>query len=188
MRLEWRHGTRFRFWCLIHAMESLRSQINDLKALQIAIVCVALVVLGPLQVESESQIASRRNAASQSPAGNSSFPCIRSWNLAKSNRRVAILHGPDWVLKSSIVPSCLPEREVVFSAELDRKFLPHAFVARTKLWVSKQHYVTQVRIVESSGEDKQDLIAVSFVTNRMCIGRKSENCIIKGGALLTAMD
>jgi hypothetical protein len=102
-------------------------------------------------------------------------------------KRVAVLHGPDWVFESTIAPSCLPEREVVFSAEVGKQFLHHSVTVRTRLWVTKIREVIYVRIVDSSGDAKQDRIAIDLVTNHKCTGRTNKNCIVKGGAPVMTM-
>src|SRR6266581_1612263 len=90
------------------------------------------------------------------------FPCLQSWAETKKTNRIAVLHGPDWVLGSFIKPSCLPERDMVFTAEI-KQFLPHSITARTRLWVTKIHDVTHIRILESCSIEKQDMIAVSIL-------------------------
>jgi hypothetical protein len=150
-------------------------------------VCVALVMVGSLRVQSDSQFASKPALQPPLSATGSLFPCIQSSAGMNQKKRVAVLHGPDWILESSIKLSCFPEREVVFSAEIGKQFFPHPFTARTKLWVTRDHDVTYVKIVDSSGSDKQDMIAVSFVTNHKCTDRTSKNCNVKGGAILVRM-
>jgi hypothetical protein len=101
---------------------------------------------------------------------------------------VAVLHGPDWVLAASIKPSCFPERDVVFAAEVGAGLTPHPFTARTRLWVTRDHDVTHIKIMDSSGSKEQDMVAVSFVTNHKCVDKSSKNCSVKGGAVLVRMD
>ena len=36
-----------------------------------------------------------------------------------------VLHGPDWVIESSIKPSCLPERDVVFRSDVGEGLMAH---------------------------------------------------------------
>jgi hypothetical protein len=108
------------------------------------------------------------------------FPCINSIATMNQPKRIAVLRGPDWVLESTVAPSCLPEREVVFSSEIGKQFQLHSMTFRTRLWVTKIGEVIYVRIVDSSGNERQDIIAVDLVTNHKCLGRTSENCIIRG--------
>jgi hypothetical protein len=115
------------------------------------------------------------------------FPCINSLDAMNHPKRIAVLHGPDWVLESTVAPSCLPEREVVFSTEFGKPFLHHSVTVRTSLWVTIIRDVTYVRIVDSSGDEKQDMIAIDLVTNHNCAARTSKNCIVKGGASVVTM-
>lgn len=151
-------------------------------------VYATLAIVGSSTAQSDPQFGSKSVTQPHSPDTRSPFPCIQPLADTKQKNRVAMLRGPDWVLESSIKPSCLPERDVVFSTELGRHFLLHPFYARTRLWVTKDHDVTRIRIVESSGSEKQDMIAISFVTNHRCISRNSQHCSIKGGALLVRVD
>jgi hypothetical protein len=110
-------------------------------------------------------------------------------DLKNHKNRAVALHGPDWVLESSVIPACLPEKEVVFATEVGRGMLPHPFTARTRLWITEDHDVTHVRIVDSSAASReQDMIAVSFATNHKCIDRTSQNCSVKGGAAFIRVD
>ena len=117
----------------------------------------------------------------------SMFPCIDSLAAMNQPKRVALLHGPDWVMESTVAPSCLPEREILFITEVDGQFLHHSARVETKLWVAMIGEIIHVRIVESSGDEKQALIAVDLVTNHKCNGRTSKNCIIQGGATVMTM-
>jgi hypothetical protein len=100
-----------------------------------------------------------------------------------------VLHGPDWALESSVRPSCFPEREVVFVTEVGRGIMPHPITAKIKMWVTKVHDVTHIRIVDSSASSReQEMVAVGFVTNHKCIDRKSKNCSVQGGAACVQID
>lgn len=95
-----------------------------------------------------------------------------------------MLHGADWVLESSVIPSCFPEREVVFVTEVGRGILPHPITEKIRMWVTKNDDVTHIRIVDSSASSReQEMVAVGFVTNHKCIDKESKNCSIKGGAV-----
>ena|ERR1700680_357834 len=147
-------------------------------------VCMALVIVGSLRNRFDSHLVTKPPAAAPEPPLSpavSIFPCINSLAAMKQPKRIAVLHGPDWVLESTVAPSCLPEREVVFSTELGKQFLNHSVTFRTRLWVTKIREVIYVRIVHSSGDEKQDMIAIDLVTNHKCSGRTSKNCIVKGG-------
>jgi hypothetical protein len=150
-------------------------------------VCMALVIGGLLRIVFDPHLVSRLSVAAPKPIpplspAVSIFSCINSSDVMNDTGRVVVLHGPDWILDSTVEPSCFPEREVVFSAEVGRQFLRHPVTVRTKLWVTKVREVVFVKIVDSSGNDKQDMIAVGLVTNHKCTGRTSRSCIVMGGA------
>jgi hypothetical protein len=169
-------------------MELRHRAMSNGMVLRGLVVCVALVIVGSLRVQSDSQFVSKEGTQPSSSAPGRLFPCIQSWAETNRKNRVAVLHGPDWVLKSSIKPSCFPEREVVFAAEVGTQLIPHPFAAKTRLWVRRDHDVTQIRIVDSSGSEQQDMIAVRFVTNHKCIEKSSKDCSVKGGAVLVRID
>jgi hypothetical protein len=117
------------------------------------------------------------------------IPCIQSWVLTNHQKRVAVLHGPDLVLESSVKPSCFPEREVVFVTEVGRGIMPHPITAKIRMWVTKNHDVTHIRIVDSSASSReQEMVAVGFVTNHKCTDRMSKNCSVRGGAAFVPID
>lgn len=151
-------------------------------------VCFALIIAGYFSVQSDSRVLPKQGTQPSSPVPGRLFACLQSW--AKTNRhiRVAVLHDADWVLESSILPSCFPEREVVFAFEVGTGLIPHPFTSKTSLWVTRDHDFTHIRIVASSGGEEQDMVAVSFVTNHKCIDRSSKTCSIKGGAVLVRFD
>jgi hypothetical protein len=100
-----------------------------------------------------------------------------------------VLHGPDWVLESSVRPSCFPEREVVFVTEVGRGIMPHPITAKIRMWVTKDHDATHIRIVDSSASSReQEMVAVDFVTNHKRIDRMSKNGSVKGGAAFVRID
>lgn len=153
-------------------------------------VCMALVIGGWLGNRFDSHLISKPPVASpESPLSPavSMFPCINSLAAMNHPKRIAVLHGPDWVLESTVAPSCLPEREVVFSTEFGKPFLHHSVAFRTRFWVAKIREVIYVRIVDSSEDEKQDMIAIDLVTNHKCTGRTSKNCVVKGGASVMTM-
>jgi hypothetical protein len=149
---------------------------------------ISLFVIGGVAVQSNSKSVLRPPAQEGSPATRKLFACFESWPESKQKNRIAVLHGPDWVLQSSIKPPCFPDREEVFSVEIGKHFLSLSIAASTRLWVTKVHDVTHVRIVESSGIEKQDMIAVSIVSNRRCINKNSNHCSVKGGAAPVRID
>ena len=156
---------------------------------RILLACIALVLPGSLKPQSEFRLLSKQESQSPRPATTPLFACVQSRDLTFHKNRVVTLHGPDWVLELSVKPSCLPEREVVFAAEVGKEIIPHPFIARTKLWVIRNHSMTHVRIVDSSAASReQEMIAVSFVTNHKCINRGSENCSVKGNAAFIRVD
>lgn len=153
-------------------------------------VCIALVIASSLRNHFDPALVPKPPMAPPKPAlspAASMFPCINSLAVMNHSKRIAVLHGPDWVLESTVAPSCLPEREVVFSTEIGKQFLHHSVTFRTRMWVTKIGEVIYVRIVDSSGDEKQDIIAIDLVTNHKCTGRTSKNCIIRGGASVMTM-
>jgi hypothetical protein len=153
-------------------------------------VCMALVIDGLLIIRLDSPLLSKPQVPAPEPPlpqAVSIFRCINSLAAISQPKRIAVLRGPDWVLESTVAPSCLPEREAVFSTEVGKQFLRHSVTFRTRLWVTKSGEVIYVRIVETSGDDKQDMIAVDLVTNHKCTGRTSQNCVVQGGAAAMTM-
>jgi hypothetical protein len=153
-----------------------------------SLACIVLIMGGSLTLQSGSQFAS--TASTQLPTSTTRplFPCLQSLDEMLPKARVAVLHGPDWILESSIRPSCFPERDVVFAARVGEGLIRHPFTAKTRMWVTRNHEVTHIRIVTSSGSRERDNVAVSFVTNHKCIGKSSRNCSVKGGAVLMPID
>ena len=157
--------------------------------LRILLACIALLVPGCLKLQSDFHLVSKQAPQPPSSATAHLFPCIQSWVLTNHQKRVAVLHGLDWVLESSVRPSCFPEREVVFVTEVGRGIMPHPHAVRIRLWVTKEHDVTQIRIVDSSaGSREQEMVAVGFATNHKCIDKKNKNCSVKGGAAFVRID
>ena len=157
--------------------------------LQALVLCIGFAMFGALRFWSGSQPVAQQLSQTSPSATASIFPCLQSLAHSNHKNRVAVLHGPDWVMESSIEPSCLPEREVVFVTRVGEGMISHPFTARTRLWVTKYHDVTHVRIVESSaGSAEREMIAVSAVTNHRCIDRSSKNCSVKGGELFVRID
>jgi hypothetical protein len=157
--------------------------------LLVLLACVALLFPGSLRLQSEFHLVPKQGPRPPTSATADLFLCIQSWALRKHENRVAFLHGQDWVLESSVRPSCFPERDVVFVTEVGRGIMPHAFPVRIRLWVTKDHDVTHIRIVDSSaGSREQEMVAVGFVTNHKCIDSRSKNCSVKGGAAFVRMD
>lgn len=152
------------------------------------LLCLASVVDGSLETRSGSQTNSNQNSQPAFSPPGSLFSCIQSASQTKQRHRVAVLHGPDWVLSSSIEPSRLPERNVVFAARVGEGLIPRPFNARTRLWVTTDHDFTHIKIVESSGSEERDMAAAGFVTNHKCAKRSSKNCTIKGGATAVRID
>ncbi len=108
----------------------------------------------------------------------SNFSCINSPAVVNKKRRVAVLHGQDWTLGSLIEPSCLPEKEFVFSIEGNKRLRPFTGPTRTRLWVTRKRNVTLVKVVEHSGDEASEMIAVGFATNHRCTSRTSKDCSI----------
>ncbi len=67
--------------------------------------------------------------------------------------------------------------------------MPHPITDKIRMWVTKDHDVTHIRIVDSSASSRQqEMVAVGFVTNHKCIDRESKNCSVKGGAAFFRID
>lgn len=152
--------------------------------------CAALLIAAWVRPFSESRIDLRPYRALPKPpllAPVSNFSCI---NLvgASRRRRIAVLHGPDWILKSAIEPSCFPERDLIFSSQIGRLLVERRLVLRTHLWITRKRGVIFVRIIDSSGSEEQDMIALGFVTNHRCPSRRSKNCNVEGGPILFRID
>jgi hypothetical protein len=144
------------------------------------LVCVALVVAAWVRPFSESRINLRPYRVVPKPplaAHVTNFSCI---NLVGASRRkrLAELHGPDWILESAIEPSCFPERDLILSSEISSLLIGRRMTARTHMWVTRKCDVIFVRIIESSGSEKQDMISVDQVTNHRCPSRSSKNCSV----------
>jgi hypothetical protein len=116
------------------------------------------------------------------------FPCVESALRIIAVKRNAVLRGPDWNLETTVDASCLPERSVTLSYQVSRLLVNRNIPVRTHMLVSRRHDRTLVRIVDSSGDEKQDLIAVGLATNQKCTSRNSINCEIAGGPLLVRID
>jgi hypothetical protein len=157
--------------------------------LRVLLASVALLLPGSVKLQSEFRLVSKQDPLPLSSATTYLFPCLQSWALTNHKNRVAVLHGPDWVLESSIRPSCFPEREVVFVTEVGRGMMPHPLTARIRLWVTKDCDITHIRIVNSSAVSReQEMVAVGFATNHKCIDSTSKNCSVNGGVAFVRMD
>ena len=92
-------------------------------------VCVAFVISGSLINRFDISLAAKPKLfapdAFLSPVA-SIFPRINLLAALRQSERIAALHGPDWVLESTVTPSCLPEREVAFSTEAGQQSLHHS--------------------------------------------------------------
>ena len=158
--------------------------------LRVLSTCIALLMPGSLKLQSDFHLASKNALQPPSSAIANLYPCIQAWVLTNHHQeRVAVLHGPDWVLESLVRPSCFPERQVVFVTEIGRGITPHPITVKIRMWVTKDHDVTHIRIVDSSASSReQEMVAVGLVTNHKCIDRNSKNCSVKGGAAFIGID
>jgi hypothetical protein len=120
------------------------------------------------------------------PANN--FACIESALRTIAVKRTPTLRGPDWKLETTVDASCLPERSLTLSYQISRLLVNRNIPVRTHMLVSRRHDRTFVRIVDSSGDEQQDMIAVGLATNQKCTSRNSMNCDIAGGPLLVRID
>jgi hypothetical protein len=170
-----------------HVMELRHRAMTNGVVLRGLLVGVVLAIV-TLKVQSDTPLALKQGRQPSSSFAGRLFPCMRSWIEMNRKNRVAVLHGPDWVLESSIRPECFPEREAVFTTQVGRGLVPRPFISKTRLWVTRGHDFTHIRIVASSGSEEQDMVAVGFVTNHKCINRSSKGCSIKGGAVLIRID
>jgi hypothetical protein len=150
--------------------------------------CVTLVSfkysIDPL-CASEQDVIPSRPQSSLSPG---SLSCINSVTTMNREKRRVVLRGPDWILESLVDNSCFPDRDLVFSAEVGNLLLHHPMLMRTRLRVTRRDDIFYVRIVESSGNEKQDMIAVDLVTNHKCTERHSQTCQVEGGSFPVAID
>ena len=169
-------------------MESRLKLIGTGMTLTGLLLCSALAADGSLEIRPDTQAYSNQNSQPVFSPPESLFSCIQLVSQTKRKHRAAILHGPDWLLSSSIEPPCLPGRDVAFTARVGEGLIPRPFNARTRLWVTRDRDATHIKIVESSGDEEQDMVAASFVTNHRCVKRSSKNCSIKGGAALLRID
>jgi hypothetical protein len=170
-------------------MELRRRIMSNGVLLGILLICAALLWSGALEPQSEFQPAPKQVAQPPTSATAHLFPCLQSSVLTHHKNRVVVLHGPDWVLQSSVRPACFPEREVVFATEVGRGIIFRPYTAKIRMWVTKDHDVTHIRIVESSASSReQEMVAVGFVTNHKCTERKSKNCSVQGGAAFVRIE
>jgi len=161
--------------------------------LRVLLVCFALAspgsLNGSLKPRSRFHLVSKQEPQPPSSSTAPLFTCVQLSTLKNHKNRVAVLHGPDWVLESSVRPSCLPEKEVVFVAVVGRGIIPRPFTTRIRLWVTKDHDARHVRIVDSSASSREEeMVAIGFVTNHKCSDRSSKNCRVEGGAAFVRMD
>jgi hypothetical protein len=154
-------------------------------------VCATLIVAKSVRFFFESRLDLKPYVVVPRPPltlSVSQFSCVNSSNGMTHVKRTAVLHGPDWILESLIKPSCLPESDLVLSFEISRLLVNRRVTVRTRLWVTRKRDVTYVRIVESSGSEEQDMIAVGLTTNHRCTTRRSKGCRIEGGPILVSID
>lgn len=109
----------------------------------------------------------------------SKFPCLDSQYRLKSKQRFAALQGPDWKIESAIDPKCVPERELLFTTQEGKHFLPHALVRNVRFWITRRGDLIYVKIAESSGSEQLDSIALELVTNHRCNKKGSKNCRVQ---------
>jgi hypothetical protein len=184
--------TRGEFRCLIQAVR--RSSVKHMGRpglIFTLLVFAGCLVLVSIKYPLDPLCASEQNVVALMPPSGfalGSFSCLKSATAMRREKRRVVLHGPDWILESLVENSCFPERDVVFSAEVGNLLLHHPVVMRTRLWVMRSDDMFYVRIVEGSGDEKQDMIAVDLVTNHKCTGRHSQTCRVEGGSFPLLID
>ena len=109
----------------------------------------------------------------------SNFPCLDAQSQLKAKKRFAVLHGPDWKIDSLINPKCLPERELVFSTEEGKHFLPRPVTRRITFWITKKDDLIRVKIWGNTPGDQLTTIAIELVTNHRCKRSSSKNCVVQ---------
>jgi hypothetical protein len=107
------------------------------------------------------------------------FSCLASDSQLKQKKRFVTLHGPDWQIQSVINPKCLPERELIFSTEEGRQFLPRPLTRRVTFWITRKDGLMDVKIWGGSGSRQLDDIAMELATNHRCKNRSSKNCKVQ---------
>jgi len=180
-------GTQMACWRQIVSIDKVQTMRNR-RVSRCGLVCLAVILFWTLEFESPLVLCAKQLGHLTPSEAENPFSCINSKSQDKRKKRMIVLHGPDWALQSSISPSCLPEREVVFVTSVGQGLMPHAFESRTKLWVKSDRDITWVKIVESSGQEDQDMTAVSFGTNHKCAGRHFVQCRITGGPIAVRID
>lgn len=105
------------------------------------------------------------------------FPCLNAEAKPKADKRYATLYGPDWKIESAINPKCLPERELIFSTEEGRQFLPRPIKRRITFWVTNKADLIYVVAWGNTASAQLNATALELVTNHKCKSG-SENCRI----------
>ncbi len=118
----------------------------------------------------------------------SRFPCLDSLADRGSGKRVVVLHEADWTLESTVELKCFPEREVVFSVEVGRGFLPHAIAERVRFWIAKKGDVIYAKIVDSHATQRLDMDALELVTNHKCGLQSRKNCHVQPAHFVPRID
>jgi hypothetical protein len=107
------------------------------------------------------------------------FPCLEAEAKSKANRRYSALYGPDWKIELAIIPTCLPERELILSTEEGRQFLRHPVKRRIAFWVTNKGDLTYVKVWTGSASEELNAAALELVTNHKCKYRGNKNCRIQ---------
>jgi len=118
----------------------------------------------------------------------SRFPCLASRSKEEGRRRGVVLHGPDWTLDSTVDLKCFPEREVVLSVEVGRRFLRHLVADRIRIWIANKGDLVYAKIVESNGSQKLDLDALDLVTDHKCGLKSRKNCHVQSARVVPRID
>jgi hypothetical protein len=164
----------------------MRMQLRHKRSIQVVLLLLVLLAAFTVSVITVRHIVVQPNDElhlfyPQPPllTGASKFRCLDAQSHQGSNRRFATLQGPDWKIESAIYPTCLPERELVFTIEEGRGFLPHTLVRNARFWMTRRGDLIYTKVLDSLGGDEMDSAALELVSNRRCKKTGSKNCRVE---------
>lgn len=152
-----------------------------------ALLCIGLITAGYVtyQFISRSHLDTRLSTPRPPLVLQPSrFPCLESLARGRGTKRLAVLHGPDWTLESTVQLKCFPEREVGLTIEEGRHFMGRPATRNTMFWILKSGDLIYARIVESSGDEKLDLDALDLVSNHQCGPKNTKNCRVQSARMV----